>query len=278
MILFTGKGTSGSWKIRGEQLGRACGGVVKPRATLDDCKKADLIVLVKRPSKGLMDVIKQSGTPWVWDVVDFYPQPQCSDWVRSKAINWVKGQLARHRPDGVVWPNHRMMDDCGKSFKGAVVYHHHRPGLALNPIRETVKTVGYEGCEKYLGHWSGLILSECRERGWEFVINQGSVADFDICVAFRDSQFNGYAQYHWKSNVKLANCHGAGTPFIGPGESGYWETATGGEVFIEGNALKQALDALESHERRLRIREQFISAAIPVEQSAKELMRFLSGL
>ena len=49
-ILITGTGTSGSWKIRGEQLGAAIGAEIMPRAALANCRRADVVVLVKRAS------------------------------------------------------------------------------------------------------------------------------------------------------------------------------------------------------------------------------------
>lgn len=277
MILFTGKGTSGSWKIRGEQLGGQIG-LVKPRATLEDCRRADLIVLVKRPSPGLMDAIRASKTPWVWDVVDFYPQPQCTEWVKSKAVNWVKGQLARHRPGGIIWPNQRMADDVKTRIKGRVIYHHYRPSLKVNQIRKDVQVVGYEGSKKYLGGWRSVIEDECEKRGWQFRINC-PVDEMDICVAFRDDPFNGYAQYHWKSNVKLSNCHGSGTPFIGAAEYGYVETAAGGEVWTESKSgLASAFDSLARQEARLDIRDGFLRNAYSLDMAARDLKVFLDEL
>lgn len=278
MILFTGKGASGSWKIRGEQLGKACGGLVKPKATLEDCKRADLIVLVKRPSQGLMDAIKASKTPWVWDVVDFYPQPECTNWVKSKAVSWVKGQLARHQPDGVIWPNQRMSDDVKTKIKNTVIYHHHRPEIGINPIREKIQVVGYEGSEKYLGKWKAALELECKKRGWRFVVNC-PVSEMDICTAFRDDPFNGYVQYHYKSNVKLANCHGSGTPFIGAAEYGYVETAAGGESWIESpEGLGAAFDALGSRQARMRVHKSFLDSKITIDDCKNQLIDFVRSV
>ena len=91
-VLFTCRGTGGSWAIRGNQLGGKIG-TAKGKATLDDMRAADLIVLVKRPAPGMIDNIRKSGKPWVWDVVDFYPQPACTGWSKDKAIEWVRNQI-----------------------------------------------------------------------------------------------------------------------------------------------------------------------------------------
>lgn len=275
MILFTGRGSSGSWQIRGVQLGKACKGIVKPQATLEDCKRADLIVLVKRPTQQLMANIKASKTPWVWDVVDFYPQPLSSTWSKSKAKNWVKTQIARHNPNAVIWPNVRMGDDCRTATKGFTLYHHHWPNIRLNAIRSEIKTVGYEGSPRYLGEWGEAILLECQNRGWDFVVNQGVHADFDLCLAFRADEYNGYVPYHWKSNVKLANCHGSGTPFIGPAESGYVETSADGELWVEDiRNISGAFDYM-THERRLDIHQSFLKNAYSLDAAAADLLGFL---
>lgn len=276
-LLFTGKGTSGSWVVRGEQLGKACGATVKPRASLADCKQADLIVLVKRPTPELIATIKKSKKPWVWDVVDFYPQPACTNWGASQAIHWVKSQVAQYLPNGIIWPNARMGDDCATSTLSTVIYHHHRPGIKKNPIRGEVKRVGYEGSEKYLGKWRDTLLKECKARGWELRINHGPHADIDICVAFRDTPFNGYVQYHWKSNVKLSNCHGSGTPFIGPAECGYVETSAGGEVWVENpKHLSDAFDRLAPQDIRQDISRGFLGNAISLEDAAQQLRAFVA--
>jgi hypothetical protein len=246
---------------------------------LADCKKADLIVVIKRMSLELRDNIRRSKTPWVWDVVDFYPQPECTDWCKGKAVHWVKTQLAKGSPNGVIWPNARMGEDCKTRLPSTVIYHHHRIDMAINPVREQIKTVGYEGSARYLGEWQKVLIKECSKRGWTLQINQGVHADFDICVAFRANVFNGYAQRHWKSNVKLANCHGAGTPFVGPAESAYLETASGEECWLNHpDNIGRVFDMLESRDRRQDIKQAFLQNAYPLEQAATDAMAFLKTI
>ena len=142
-----------------------------------------------------------------------------------------------------------------------------------------MQTIGYEGSPAYLGKWQKLLLNECRDRGWNLYVNQGKHSDFDICVAFRDVQFNGYAQRHWKSNVKLSNCHGSGTPFIGQSESGYLETSTGMEQWVDDpRELRDALDRLTSQHYREEVSRAFIEQPITVQQSAAELQRFIESI
>lgn len=276
-LLFTGRGTSGSWAIRGEQLGQASGAVVKQAATAEQCKAADVIVAVKRVNDPLLAAMRASYKPWVFDIVDCYPQPHCTSWTRSEAVAWVKAQIKRLSPAAVVWPNRKMREDCDDGRPGLVLPHHHRPGIAINPVRPTVQTVGYEGAAAYLGSWRETIEAECAKRNWHFMVNPARLADLDIVVAVRSVEYSGYAQFHWKSNVKLANAHGSGTPFIGQCECGYLETATGCEYWAdEPKQLATCFDWLESQETRELISDRFREAAYPVGQAATELKAFLA--
>lgn len=269
-ILTTGKGTSGSWQVRGVQLGGAVGKAI-PKASLEECQKADIIVFVKRNTHIFFyDNMLGSGKPWVWDLVDLYPQPECSSWDRDRAIEWAKIKINGNKPYGIIYPNRKMMEDVG--IPGTVIYHHCRPNAPINPIREKVRIVGYEGGLQYLGKWRGLIESECKRRGWRFRTDI-PLHEMDIVVAFRDDC--GYVQKSWKSNIKLANAHGTGTPFVGNSESGYDETLTGYERFIfHPKQLAWAFDELEPYETRKMISERFLKNTITLESCASQLKAY----
>lgn len=274
-ILTTGKGKSGSWIIRAEQLGGEVG-LVKADATLADCRAVDVVVVCKRPGPVIASVIA-SGKPWIWDLVDFYPQPACGSWSRDYAVEWARKQITALRPAGVIYATQQMMLDIG--MPGIWIPHHCRPDAVINPIRDQVQVVGYEGCEKYLGRWKLLLEEECASRGWRFVCNDRPVGEMDIVVAFRDWQFNGYVQRNWKSNVKLANAHGAGTPFIGPREQGYLDTGTGFECWVDSRSqLSAALDHLEPRETRLKISEEFRRNILSVQSCARTLRDYVQAL
>ena len=276
-LLFTGRGGSGSWTVRGEQLGQACGATVKPLAGREDCKAADLVVVVKRTPSIVTTSLQ--GKPWVFDLVDFYPQPTCRFWSQDEAIGWVRHQIKHLRPNGIIWPTQRMREDCDIGLPGIVLPHHHRPGIARNPIREHVTTVGYEGRALYLDGWQEAIERECKRRGWEFVVNPENLADLDIVIAVRGGQWRSYAATHWKSNVKLANSHGSGTPFIGQQEYGYLETRAGAEYWVdEPKGVGMCFDWLTPQSTRKQVQERFLKRAYPVEQAAADLMGFLRGL
>lgn len=279
MILFTGNGTSGSWQVRGVQLGAELGAQVKPRATIEDCKRADIIVAVKRQRPELIAAINASRKPWVLDIVDAYPQPMCTHWSREQAIDWAQSLIGKLRPTGVIWPNQRMRDDCDTGIPEVVIYHHCRPGITVNPLREQVSTVAYEGSPSYLGEWLDPVVSACGARGWNFIVNPPSLSDADIVLACRGSAHNGYVQKHWKSNVKLANAHGSGTPFIGPKECGYLETSTGLEQWADSRRdLDDCLDRLTEWHHRSQVQKAFIANRYSVSDAAKDLNAFLVSL
>jgi hypothetical protein len=276
-ILFTGSGTSGSYRIRAEQIGAALGARVKAMATVEDCRLADLIVVVKRVPDQVLHSIRRSGRPWVYDIVDAYPQPACSSWTPSIAKAWLKEHLRILRPNMVIWPNEAMQADGGGG--GAMIYHHHRPGIKVNAIRDFVQVVGYEGARAYLGSWVPAIQAECQRRGARFVINPASLADVDVVLALRAEVWNGYPQRRWKSNVKLANAHGSGTPFIGAPECGYRETESGAELWAEApSQVGEALDRLASQDVRRGVRAQFLKAAFSLEHAAERYRDVLCAL
>lgn len=245
-VLVTGRGTGGSWKIRGEQLGEAIGAKVRVNALTD--QGFDLTVVVKRCPDALRAYLKGLV---VWDVVDAYPQPEGNLWSREKALKWLRREVERIRPAAIVAATETMADDCAIfGLPVACVPHHARPEQPVNPIRPEVRTVGYEGAADYLGRWRDVIEAECHRRGWTFVVNPPALADVDIVVALREA--DGYPARHWKSNVKLANAQATGTPCILGPERGYLETQSGAECWAEDHrSLAASLDRLADHRYRL---------------------------
>jgi hypothetical protein len=261
-LLITGRGTSGSWLIRGVQLGNAIGATVIPNAL--DVAGYPLAVVVKRPGD-VLDRLHAAGVPIIWDIVDSYPQPVGNDWSRAECIAWLHQQLKKIRPVGVVAATQAMASlDFGVPV--LALPHHHRPNIAINPIRERVVTVGYEGGENYIAKWRPQIERLCHARGWLFVTNPARLADVDIVLALRDQ--SGYAPRYLKSNVKLANAQGSGTPIICNKEAGYLETASGGEVFIDDDQLPQAFDMLADQSVRKELSGKLRQGAITLESVA----------
>ena len=275
-VVMTGRGGSGSWEIRGAQLGAAIGADVYPKLTR--FTGYDLAVVVKRTPPEVIAGIRAAGIPFVYDIVDAYPQPASCSWDRPRAIAWIRETLVHLKPDAIIWPTRRMRDDCDpfRRTVSEIIPHHCRANAKPNPIREKIARIGYEGSPRYLDGWEPVIRAECARRGFEFVINPNNLADCDVVVAFRGGEWAGYSTRHWKSHVKLANCHGTGTPFVGQQESGYMENATGCEYWAESiKDFRTALDWLEEHQARQHIAEEFRKHAYTIEHAAADLKGFL---
>lgn len=278
-MLITGSGTSGSWRVRGEQIGKAIGARVCPQAGRGEFDGCDVAVVVKRATEAQLEALRAARKPWVFDFVDAYPQPGCATWSQRESIDWARKRLAHLNPTAVIWPNRRMRDDVRFNGPQAVIPHHARPGIAINPIREEVRTVGYEGSARYLEGWAKAISAECDARGWTFVVNPESLAGVDIVVAVRGGQWNSYCARHWKSNVKLANAHASGTPFIGAREDGYLETASGAEYWADSpEEMRVAFNWLADKSTREQVCDRFKESAIRLEAVAHQYKSFLQTL
>jgi hypothetical protein len=278
-ILFTGKGTAGSYTIRAEQLGAALGAIVKPLASHADFAECDLAVVVKRVPEPIRGGLASTGRKWVYDIVDAFPQPLSSTWQRSEAIAWTRKHIAMLNPTAMIWPNQRMRGDCDDGRPGIVLPHHARPNQAPNPIREKVSRVGYEGRADYLQGWAMVLHKECERRGWHFIVNPERLAELDIVVAFRGGRWDGYAPQHYKSNVKLVNAHGSGTPFVGRPDTAYLEQASGAEYWATTpTEISMAFDWLESQSTRAQVSDRFRAAAYTLDRAVADLRPFLESL
>lgn len=251
MILITGKSKSGSWEIRGQQLGECLAARVVRDADKSLIRAADVVVVVKRVSDELLQRLR--GRRWVWDVVDAWPQPKGNEWPRERALRWLHGELHRMKPSAVVFPTQQMSADAGFDGPCLVLPHHAWPKYMdhVPVVRERVEVVGYEGGEHYLGRWRQAIDVECERRGWRFVIN-GDMRDADIGIALRD--VDGYPAGAWKSNCKLANLQALGLPALLSPEEGYKDSSNGTELWLDhAGQLGDAFDRLESAEVRSEI-------------------------
>ena len=276
-ILVTGRGTSGSWAIRGDQLGTAIGAKVERAAA--KVSGFDLVVLVKRPVGDLLQRLRAAKTPVVYDIVDPWPQPMGNDWERNECMAWLRQQIAAIKPIALVCATQAQATDCAEfGLPVLALPHHARPNQEVNPIRPEVATVGYEGGEHYLGHWRELIEHECKARGWRFVINPAAgLASVDIVVAFRAAR--GYAARRWKSAVKLANAQGSGTPCVLDSEMAHLETASGGEVWADDmSELRAGFDRLTDLSVRHMFSKMMRAHVITLDKVATEYRTWLHQL
>jgi hypothetical protein len=268
-VLVTGRG-SGSWKIRGEQLGSAIGGIVE--ANTARMNGFDVAILIKRPRSDTLS--RLTSKPIVWDVVDAWPQPEGNNWNRERCLKWLREQVSTIRPSGIVAATKAMAEDCAE-FGIPVLWlpHHARPGQAINPIREKVVTVGYEGGEQYLGRWRPFLEVECARRGWRFVVNPASLADLDIAVAVREA--TGYAVRSWKSGIKLANAQGSGTPIVCNREAGYLERGDGALWADDEAEMRGAFDYLADPWRRTQAAGTLLAAEPKLDAVATTYKKWL---
>lgn len=253
-VLITGRGTGGSFQIRAVQLGHAIGATVIANASDRDIRAHDLVILVKRPAAGLVERIHAAGKPLVWDVVDAWPQPEGNRWTKQQCLEWLAERIKTIKPHAIVAATAEMFGEALgiKAFPALWLPHHARPDQPLNPVREQVQTIGYEGGLKYLEAWLPAIKAQCDRRRWRFVPAADQLAELDIVLALRTDA--GYAPRHWKSNVKLANAQATGTPIVCCREAGYLETDSGTGAYWADTAIEldRALDALTPHAVRAR--------------------------
>lgn len=275
-ILFTGGGKGASWKIRGAQLSRAMCAPAIPNAL--DVSAYDLAVVVKRAPLDLVERIHRAGIPLVWDIVDAWPQPEGNRWVRGDCLSWLRNAVKVIRPAAIVAATRAMAADCAEFGLPVLALPHHAwPGQGSCVIAPKVQTVGYQGGAKYLGWWRAFMEAECARRGWRFVVNPETVASVDIAIAVREA--GGYAPRQWKSNCKLANAQGCGTPFIGNRECGYLETASGRELWADTKVeMISALDELTPQPIRAGIAVRQQLAAPRLADVAKDYAAWLGTL
>lgn len=273
-VVMTGNGKSGSWRIRGEQLGSEIGATLAPRSV--DFAMADLVVYVKRVTEQALNALRRVGVPWVWDVVDAWPQPAGNAWNKADALAWLRRELARLKPSAVVFPTKAMLDDSDWDGPALALKHHAWPKYRANPVRQAVKAIGYEGGESYLGAWRDVLAAECDRRGWAFKVNAG-MADIDIGVALRSS--DGHPARHWKSNCKLANLQALGVPAICSPESGYLECKGGNEIFVDTRQqLERAFDFLTDYHNRCLLAERARASTPTLSTVALEYSTWLQAL
>ncbi len=254
-VLIIGVG-SGSYKVRGQQLGAALGARVVTKPTDHDLRIADLVVLVKRAGVQFAAEVHRYGKPIVWDALDFWEQPEENDLTEDYARGLLRQQIEQIKPALVIGATEAMADAAAKEgVAAAYLPHHSRPGLIPGPAVARVPVVGYEGAKKYLGGWFLAVQAECDRRGWPFVVNPPDLRACDILVAFRDGQWDGWMCRQWKSGIKAVNAIASGRPLIAQASAGVVEISPNCCIVEKYSQLHDALGTYESYVQRVGIRE-----------------------
>lgn len=243
-IIITGCGKAGSWKIRGDQLGRAIGADVRPNADRNTVKKYDLAIFVKRVPSWVPEV------PSIWDMVDCFSQPS----VKSHHVVLSEIIAKKSNFTASIAATEKMRIDTCAEF---VLPHHYREGIEESQVRPMIRAVGYEGSERYLGEWRPVIESECRKRGYAFIVNPARLSDCDLLIGVRGEKWRSPETDKWKSNVKMANAVAACVPFIGLPESGYSEMNLPFYAVNSPSDIGLAFDYLKDFEIRINIADKY---------------------
>ncbi len=238
--------------------------VIHPGA--DDLERFDLFCFIKRPDSKFLELVRRTEKPIVLDIVDGWKQPRDGFIYRdvSAARRLFKRLWNRIQADGYIFPTQTMHKDLGDLVStSTTIYHHYYPLLRKNPVRSKVKTVGFVG--KGLGGWKSRLSKACKQRGIDFVINPKDHSELDIVVIVRGGTRGGFLARRYKSNVKLANAYGSGTPaLVHADEMSAHDTDNGEVLFFsdDSSSFEQQLDRLiNDHALRLRISEKFLESA-----------------
>jgi hypothetical protein len=267
-ILFTSRSSAGAWQIRGQQIAAMRNNWKAANKPSDeDLEQSDLICIVKKPDPHVIKRARQMGKSIVFDIVDSWPQPEdgmkCADANQARKLfspSWQEINV-----DGYIFPTQHMQDDLGALVQEKVtIYHHYWPQIQRNPIRKRVAVIGYEGAD-YLGDWLPRIEKACVERGIQFIANPSNYIDLDIVILARGGQHGNFLARHYKSNVKLANAYGSGTPALAHFEEmSAHDTDTGDVMFFtdQTGSFERQLDRLvNNYELRMYIHQKFLFAS-----------------
>lgn len=208
-VLIAGSG-KGSWIMRGQQIGAVLGARVTSDPTPADWAWAEIAILLKKTAPQYAGSAHLARVPIVWDALDCWMQPSDNSWSVDTGIRHVAHLCKQIKPAAVIGATESMAYVLG----GTYIPHHGRIGLTPTPPREAVKTVAYDGSERYLGRWEDALRIACARRGWAFVINPPDLRTVDLLVAFRDGAWDGEICRAWKSGVKLVNAVCAGRPIL----------------------------------------------------------------
>jgi len=280
-IAFVGYEGKGTWQIRAKQIAPLIEARVDPQLLKPTLCKA--VILIKMPEKPLLARIRKFNLPIISDPQDCWPQNDklnMNNHDKDTMIEWFDSSLKHVNPELVITASSKMQEDCENlGFKSVVIHHHCRPKIKINPIREQLSTVGIEGTPKQVGNWTKRLEKICTSLGLQFNANLDATRDalhtFDVLVSQREH--TGYASKNWKSNVKLANAHGSGTPSIFTREQSYIDTAIGSELWAETEEqIIESLIKLKDYELRKSINQEFLEHTQTINNIASQYKELIN--
>lgn len=280
-VSFVGYEGKGTWQIRARQIAQVIEGRIDSQ--LLKPAKCKVVILIKMPEKPLLARIKKFNLPIIWDIQDCWPQNDkvnMNNNDKDTMMEWLYSSLQYVNPSIVLSTSTKMKDDIESlGYKTTLIHHHCRPKIIINPIREQLTTVGIEGTPKQVGSWVPKLEKICEKLGLKFVSNLESNRDqlyhFDVLVTQREH--TGYASKNWKSNVKLANAHGSGTPSIFTREQSYIDTAIGFEHWADTEEeIIESLIKLKDYELRKKIHTEFLKHTNTIDNVAAQYKELIN--
>lgn len=165
-VLIVGNG-SGSWAMRGKQLGTRIGARVTSTPQAEDWRWCDCVVMVKNWGARFAAEARSAGKTIVWDVVDFWRQPHDNRLDETAAKALFQKAIAAVGADLVIGATEAQARAAG----GVYVPHHTWSGLEPMAPQPECKRVLYQGNPAYLGRWHACLTDACRALGWQFVMD-----------------------------------------------------------------------------------------------------------
>jgi hypothetical protein len=271
-VLIAGSG-SGSFTMRGHQIGAVLGARVTSDPTPADWAWANVAILIKRTAQRYAPAARVARVPIVWDALDCWSQPRDNRWTVKNGIAHVAVFTSQIKPHAVIGATEAMAHAIG----GTYIPHHSHLGLVPTQPRERIRTVAYDGSERYLGQWRTALEIACARRGWQFVVNPSTLTKVDLLVAFRDGEWDGPICRAWKSGVKYVNAICAGRPILtqrGDAAEEIGALTPAVDVILDMHDLERAFDYW-TYERRQAVYEHSArtAAAFTVEAIAETYYR-----
>ncbi len=282
-VCFTSRSSAGAWQIRGEQVAALRTNWQALHApTQQDIARCDVLCVVKKPDARVLEMARRLGKHVVYDIVDSWAQPadglKYTDRLQAKSLFSAAWEAIG--ADGYIFPTRRMQEDLGPLVRhGVTIYHHYWPQIRRNPLRDKVEVIGYEGAD-YLGEWRPRIERACAAHGLRFVANPREYTELDVVVLVRGGVHRSFLSQNYKSNVKLANAYGSGTPaLVHVDEMSAHDTDSGDVLFfsdLPGSFERQLARLVGDPALRRAVQAGFLSAAprFHVEKIASEFERF----